>query len=329
MKERLYVSLRDDNRILLFPLKDGMPGESVSFAVPGGPAAMALNPQKDRLFVGLRDSPELACFQLLPDGGLLLKTTCSLPSDPCFVGTDQSGNYILSAYYNAGQIAVHRWSAEDNSLREIQRLTTEKNAHSIKLDKSGRYAFAPHTGPNKIYCYCFDGASGNLKPAAVPFVEPPEYLEPRHLCFHPFLDRMYVINESSCRLSVYDFDRKSGALFLKQIISTLPEHTSSRSFSAELRITPDGRFLFASNRGDDSIACLSIDTATGLAGITGFAPAPKNPRTFDISGDGGFLYAAGQDSGELVTYAIDKTTGGLAELSRSYIGNCPMWVMAV
>jgi 6-phosphogluconolactonase len=329
MGEFLYVSLRKDNKILGFPLEGGVPGEPVAFAVSGGPAPMAVNPRKDRLFVGLRDSFELSCMRLLPDGALLPGGKCSLPSDPCFVGTDQSGKYVFSSYYNAGQVAVHRWDEDDDSLYEVQRISTEKNAHSIKTDPDNRYAFVPHTGPNKIYLYEFDAAAGILKPRNPPFVIPRGHLEPRHLCFHPFLDCLYVINEYGSSLSVYRFNRESGVIVLAQTLSTLPPEGREGNLCAELRVTGDGRFLYASNRGHDSIAGFKIDTAKGLVEIAGFAPAPQTPRSFDISSDGAFLYAAGQDSGELAVYAVNKTTGALTEQSRRFIGNCPLWVMAL
>jgi 6-phosphogluconolactonase len=329
MGEFLYVSLRKDHGILGFPLEGGIPGKAAVFAVSGGPSPMALNPRKDRLFVGLRDSFELSCMRLLADGTLLPEGRCALPSDPCFIGTDQSGKYVFSAYYKAGQIAVHRWNEDDGSLYEVQRISTEKNAHSIKTDPGNRYAFVPHTGPNKIYLYEFDDTAGMLKPRDPPFVIPQGRLEPRHLCFHPFLDCLYVINEYGGSLSVYHFDRESGAIVLGQTISALPPGGCEGSLCAELRVTGNGRFLYASNRGHDSIACFKIDTAMGLVETSGFAPAPKTPRSFDISSDGAFLYAAGQDSGELAVYAIDKTTGVLTEESRRFIGNCPMWVMTL
>jgi 6-phosphogluconolactonase len=289
---------------------------------------MAVNPRKDRLFIGLRDSFELACMRILPDGALVPGGRCSLPSDPCFVGTDQSGSYVFSSYYNAGQIAVHKWNEDDDSLCEIQRLSTEKNAHSIKTDPRNRYAFAPHTGPNKIYRYTFDRATGRLHPRNPPYIIPQDHVEPRHLCFHPFLDCLYVINEYAGSLSVYRFNQENGDTMLEQTLSTLPSGGCEDNLCAELRITDNGHFLYASNRGHDSIASFRIDTVKGRVELSGFAPAPKTPRSFDVSGDGAFLYAAGQDSGELAVYAIDTTTGALTEQSRRFIGNGPMWVMA-
>jgi 6-phosphogluconolactonase len=328
VKDFLYVSVRDDNCIARFTLENGLPKDRVDFTLDGGPAPMALNPSKTRLFAGLRTSFELACMRLGPEGDLSLAGKVPLPGDACFVETDKSGRYIFSAYYTAGHIAVHRLE-DDDSLREVQRIVTEPKAHSIRLDPDNRYAYALHTGPNKIYLYQFDPAAGILTPRNPPWIIPDGNLEPRHSCFHPSLDCFYVLNEAGNTLSVYDFDRRSGDITCKQNVSTLPAGEHKDSTCAELRISRNGRFLYASNRGHDSIACFKLDQGTGRAETASFAPTAATPRSFDLSPDNAFLYAAGQSSGELVTYTCDRNSGALSEIHREFIGNCPLWVMTV
>jgi 6-phosphogluconolactonase len=328
VKNFLYASVQDDNCILRFTLKNGVPEDRVVFALDGGPAPMAVNPAKTRLFVSLRKSFELAALRIGPGGDLSLTGKIALPGDACFVETDNSGHYIFSAYYNAGQIAVHRWE-EDDSLREVQRIVTERKAHSIRLDRDNRYAYALHTGPNKIYLYRFDPDAGVLRPRNPPWVSPDGNLEPRHSCFHPFLDCFYVLHEAGTTLSVYDFDRSSGDIICKQNVPTLPSGESKDSTCAELRISGNGRFLYASNRGHDSIACFKVDQADGCVETAGFTPTAATPRSFDLSPDGAFLYVAGQSSGELIAYTCDRNSGALSEIHREFIGNCPMWVMTV
>jgi 6-phosphogluconolactonase len=327
VKVFLYISVQGDNCIVRFTLKNGVPEDRVVFALDGGPAPMALNPSKTRLFVGLRKSFELASLRIGPGGDLSIAAKASLPGDACFVETDKSGRYIFSAYYNAGQIAVHR-REEDDSLCEVQRIVTERKAHSIRLDADNRYAYALHTGPNKIYLYQFDSAAGVLVPRNPPWISPNGDLQPRHSCFHPFLDCLYVLHEAGNTLSVYDFDRLSGDITGKQNVSTLPAGECRNSTCAELRISANGRFLYASNRGHDSIVCFRIDQRSGCVETAGFTPTAAVPRSFDLSPDGAFLYVAGQSSGELIAYACDRDSGALSEIRREFIGNCPMWVMA-
>jgi 6-phosphogluconolactonase len=328
MKDFLYISVRDDDRILRFTLEKGMPEDRRVFPLDGGPAPLAVDPLKTRLFAGLRKSSELACMRISPEGDLSLAGKISLPGDTCFVETDRSGRYIFSAYYHAGHIAVHR-REEDDSLHEVQRIVTEGNAHSIRLDRDNRYAYAPHTGPNKIYLYCFDPAAGILTPRVPPWISPEGCPQPRHSCFHPSLDCLYVLHEAGSMLSVYDFDRLNGNITCKQNISTLPPGGCKDNTGAELRISRNGRFLYTSNRGHDSIACFKVDKDSGCVETTGFAPTAAVPRSFDLSPDGSFLYAAGQASGELVVYECDRNSGALSEIHREHLGNCPMWVMAV
>ncbi|MDR0449809.1 MAG: lactonase family protein [Treponema sp.] len=328
MKDFLYVSLQTDNCILRFTLRGGVPEDRAVFVLEGGPAPMAANPAKTRLFAGLRKSFELASLRIGPEGDLSLAGKIDLPGDACFVESDKSGRYIFSAYYNAGQIAVHRLE-DDDSLREVQRITTERKAHSVRLDRDNRFAYALHTGPNKIYLYQFDSAAGLLRPRDPPWISPGGNPEPRHSCFHPSLDCLYVLHEAGNTLSVYDFDRRSGGITCKQTVSTLPDGGHKGSTGAELRVSGDGRFLYASNRGHDSIVCFRIDQQSGCAERVAFTPVTATPRSFDLSPDGAFLYVAGQSSGELAAYARDRNSGALSEIYREFIGNCPMWVMSL
>jgi 6-phosphogluconolactonase len=323
------VSLRDDDCIACYALDGGVPAQRVDFPIAGGPAPMALHPSGELLFVGLRNSPELACIRIGPNGNLSLVTKTKLPSDPCFVCTDQTGRYVFMSCYSAGQLSVHRWDSGNNSLYEIQRLDTEKMAHSIWLDANDRFAYAPHTNPNKIYLYVFDNKTGLLAPNDPPYFSPEADLQPRHLCLHPVLPRLYVVNEGSSTLSVYSRNLQNGNIDCCQTVSTLPPYTGRANTGAEVRISPDARFIYTSNRGHDSIACFSIDTETGCVHPVGHVSTAATPRSFDLSADGHFMYVAGETSGELATYRIDNKTGMPVEMTREYVGKRPMWVMAV
>jgi len=292
---------------------------------------LAINPQKTRLFAGMRKTNELFCMRIEKDATLTPATRSSLPSDPCFVGMDHHGRYIYTTYYRAGQVAVHRWNEKDDSMTEIQRISTEPMAHSIWPDSEDRHVYVPHTGPNKIYLFDLDDQSGTLKARTPPWLLHEQRLEPRHLCFHPILDCLYTVNEGSSTVSVYDRDKAGGAISCRQTVTTLPSAAADLkgNTTAEIRITPNGRFLYASNRGHDSIACFRVDGVTGSVDMEAIIPAPAKPRVFDISPDGCFLYAAGQDSGELSAFKIDQATGRLKEQSRGFIGNNPLWILAV
>jgi 6-phosphogluconolactonase len=138
-----------------------------------------------------------------------------------------------------------------------------------------------------------------------------------------------VVNENSSSLSFFGFDKKSGEIELKETLSTLPDANFRGNFCAELRIQGNGRFLYASNRGHDSIAVFSLDLVTGRPSFTGVVAAPPNPRSFDLNRAGSRLYAAGIDSGYLAVYRVDPDSGALHENSRFYAGKEPMWIMTI
>ena len=329
MASYIFVSLHDDDLISRFDISQGLPDTRLDFTLPGGPAPLVINPKKTRIFAGMRKSNELACIQIGKDADLSIAAKAMLPSDPCFVGMDREGTHIFTTYYKAGQIAVHRWNENNDAMTETQRISTEKNAHSIWFESTNRYVYVPHTGPNKIYLYNFERHNGTLKAQIPPCFVPEGHLEPRHLCFHPDNNHLYTVNEGSSTVSVYDYDQETGTIKCTQTVSTLPSAGIKGNTTAEIRISPNGNFLYASNRGHDSIACYVVEANSGLVKVTACTPVPAKPRSFDISPDGRFLYAAGQDSGELAAYEIDQNNGSLKEVSRFFIGNCPMWVMAV
>ena len=184
-------------------------------------------------------------------------------------------------------------------------ISAEK-AHAVLLDPSNRFAFVPHTGPNAIFQFTFDARRGELKPATVAKRMTPENTGPRHIVFHPTKNISYVDNEQGGSVTVYQVDLEGGTLEPIQTISTLPVDFKGTNACAEIKIHPTGKFLFVSNRGHDSIACFKVDALDGKLTSIGQAPTEKTPRSFDLDSEGRFLYAAGESSGKVAAYRIDK-----------------------
>jgi 6-phosphogluconolactonase len=202
----------------------------------------------------------------------------------------------------------------------------------MQTDPSNRFAFVPHiagaNGPNRIYQFKFDENTGRLTPNSTPQVIPAEEAGPRHFCFHPSRDMLYFSNEQDCSVTAYDFDSTAGTLTALQTVSTLPEGYEGENSCAQIQISPSGRFLYAPNRGHDSIACFTVDPSTGLLTSLGQVPSEAVPRAFSIDPTGNFLYAAGLESGRLASYRIDGDTGELEPLEVYDVGEGPMWVLA-
>jgi 6-phosphogluconolactonase (cycloisomerase 2 family) len=300
------------------------------YTVERGPGPLAVDPRQRHLYAGLRGSKEIASFRIEPGtGGLTPLGRVSLPADPCFVGTDRTGRFLLSSYYGAGIAAVHPIRADgavnDPPVAWIQR---PEHAHSIQTDPSNRFVFVPHTvPPNQIDQFLFDAETGRLEPNAVPAFTPPVPEGPRHFCFHPHRDIVYVVNEQGGSVTAYHLDTTAGTLAPFATVPTLPEGYSGKNATAEIRIAPSGRFLYASNRGHDSIACFAIDASTGALSPLGQQPTEPNPRAFTLDPVGRFLLAAGQGTGKMAIYRIDERSGRLAPLEVYPVGKMPMWIL--
>jgi 6-phosphogluconolactonase len=152
---------------------------------------------------------------------------------------------------------------------------------------------------------------------------------PRHYCYHPTLDCVYFDNEQASSVTAYHLNPATGTLASFQTLSTLPADFEGQNTCAQIHITPSGKYLYAANRGHDSVACFVVDMASGRLTGLGQQPSEPIPRTFGIDPQGRYLFAAGQGSGRLAAYRIDAQTGALQPLETYEVGKRPMWVMVL
>jgi 6-phosphogluconolactonase len=329
-----YVSLQGDDKILCFAL-DPATGRIEAHgetAAPGAPGPLTIDPSGRCLYAARRGDKALSSYRIDPASGRLdLIGVVELLSDPPFLFVDRGSHFLLSSYYSAGHVAVHSIGA-DGAVNgpPIEWIATATGAHSVQTDPSNRFAFLPHIadrGPNEIRQFRFDALTGHLTPNDPPKAVPPPNAGPRHFCFHPRQNIVYFCNEQGCSVTAYRLDRDMGNLSAFQTISTLPEGYSGRNSCAEIRITPSGNFVYASNRGHDSIACYAADPEDGHLLLVGHAPTEAVPRAFSLDPSGTFLFAAGQESGRLAAYRIDQSSGILEPLATYAVGARPIWVL--
>jgi len=333
MPYRVYVPVADEDKITIWSMDPDTGALDLLEDAPlaGGPSPLAHDPAQRTLYVGLRASHQLASLTIDPQtGSLSLRGTIPLDSDPCYLSVDRTGRYLLSAYYGAGLMAVHP-IGEDGVVRAppVVWQTTMPKAHCIQTDRGNRYAYLPHVGEsNRILQFTFDADSGRLTPNAVPAVVPEAGQGPRHYCYHPTLDTAYFDNEQASSVTAYRLDPDTGTLSPFQTLSTLPDDFEGQNTCAQIHMTPSGRYLYAANRGHDSIACFAVDPTTGRLTSLGQQPSEPIPRTFGIDPQGRFLYAAGQGSGRLAAYRI-ASDGSLRPLATYPVGKRPMWVLVL
>ncbi|MEE8304094.1 MAG: lactonase family protein [Candidatus Tectomicrobia bacterium] len=334
MTTYMYITLQGDDQILRFVMDPdtGSFDLQETIAISGAPAPLAISPDRTFLYVGRRSDFEISSYRINQQtGGLSPIGTVSLEGEPCHMATDRSGKFLLSAYYQAGHAAVHPIGADGAANGPpVEWLATATGAHCFQTDPSNQFAFLPHIagkGPNAIYQYRFDAQTGHVTPNIPPTVNPEREDGPRHYCFHPNQNILYFSNEQGCGVTAYHFDVSTGTLSPFQTVSTLPDDFDGRNSCAQIQITPSGQFLYAPNRGHNSIAGFAVEAATGQLTPIGHFPTEPVPRAFSIDPTGNFLYAAGLESGRLAAYRIDQTTGTLSHLETYAVGERPMWVL--
>ena len=333
MQYYVYISIAGEDKISLWTM-DPQSGKLTlrdETTIDGAPSPLAVDPGKKFLYAGLRSTRQLASFRIGAGGSLSHVQSIPLDADPCYLSTDRTGRYLLSAYYGAGMAAVHPIDVDGAAANPpVEWLSTYPKAHSIQTDASNRWAFLPHVGEsNVILQFAFDEDTGHLTPNAVPQVRPPAGEGPRHYCFHPGKDILYFSNEQACSVTAYHFDPTAGTLAPFQTISTLPEGFDGDNTCAQIHIAPSGKYLYAPNRGHDSMACFAIDDTTGELTVIGYQPTEEVPRVFGIGPRGNYLYVAGQASGRLASYRIDAQSGALEPLAIYPVGERPMWVLII
>jgi 6-phosphogluconolactonase len=257
----------------------------------------------------------------------LLNEVVSKGADPCYITMDKTGKYVMVANYTGGSVAVFP-VLEDGRLGEASAFVQHTghgtnpqrqegpHAHSIDLSPDNRFAMVDDLGLDETLSYKFDAAKGSLAPdPAVAKADPGA--GPRHFAFHPNGKVAYVINEMQSTVTTFHYDATSGGLHPLQTISTLPKGFAKENTGAEIEVHPSGKFLYASNRGHDSIAVFAIDANKGTLTLVDFAPTKgQSPRHFEIAPGGNLLFAANEKSDNFVVFRINQQTGRLTQTGK-------------
>lgn len=272
----------------------------------------------------------LSAFAIDPESGSLsyINHQSTHGGAPCYVAVDNASRWALVANYSGGNVASFPIQ-EDGSLGQaacvVQHEGSSVNpqrqqaphAHAIVLSPDGRFAFAPDLGIDKVMIYRLDSDTGQLTPNSQPYMETAPGAGPRHFAFHPSERFAYVINELNSTITAYAYDKNQGTLEETQTLSTLPEDFEGNNSCADIRISPDGRFLYGSNRGRNSIAMYRIDADHGrLLWIGDESTRGETPRNFNISPCGEWLLAANQNSNSIVVFKRNLEHGTLAPVKE-------------
>lgn len=339
----VYVGNADSQDISVLELKaDGnvVPLQTVAVpgpSKPGGSTPLAISPDKNRLYAGLRNEPYTAVtFDIDAATGMLkLVGPGPLPDSMAYLAVDRSGRFLLSASYGGAKVAVNAIGPNGVIVPAAQVIATAPNAHCIIFDPTNRYVLHTSLGGDVIYQQKFDARTGKLTPNEPATVAVKAKGGPRHLVFSPDGRFVYLVNELDAAVTVFPWDAETGTLKpAVQVASALPPGFDGRNgevkpWAADIHLTPDGRYLYASERTTSTLAAFRVDTATGLLTALGSTATEKQPRGFAIDSTGRTLLAVGQLSNSMTAYAIDHASGALTPRQQIAVGKNPNWVEIV
>lgn len=332
-----------------FDSKTGALSEPVLAAQSINPSFLAIDATRGLVFAVNevsegegRGNATVSAFRMKDDGTLqLINSKPSHGGAPCHCNIDATGQFLLIANYVGGNLAVYP-IADDGSLEDASCIVNHEgksidrsrqegpHAHSINLSSDNRFAYAADLGTDKIMIYRFDEKTGMLSAATPDSASVSAGGGPRHFSIHPSGKFAYTNHELTAMVTGFRRNSQTGELTAIKTVSTLPENAQSRKSTAECVVHPNGRFLYVSNRGHDSIACYTLDQSSGemtLVAVT--STEGQEPRNFTIDPSGKWLLAANQNSDTVVVFAIDQHSGSITPTSHRIEVGRPVCVRMV
>lgn len=306
------------------------------------PSFLAFDRQKRTLYSAHGDGGEATAYQIDTASGrlTLLNKQATNGKNGVSLAVDATNRFLVLANYSSGTVTVLPINP-DGSLAPLTDLYTlpgkpgphraeqaSSHPHDVVFDPRLRFIVVPDKGLDADFVFRLDTVTGKLVAANPPSVASRPGAGPRHAVFHPTAPYAYVINELDSTITTFRYDPDSGELKAQQVITTLPPAFTGNSTTSEIAVAPSGRFVYGSNRGHDSLAMFSIDSATGVLSPIGWEPTQgKTPRFFAIEPSGTYLYAANQDSDTIVTFRVDQATGKLVPTGQVVKAGSPVSVV--
>jgi 6-phosphogluconolactonase len=348
----VYVSNAEDGDIGMYTLQpDGSLQSGSRFKAEKLVMPMAVSPDKRFLVAAVRSKPYQAySYSIDPGSGALkLVGTGPLAESFPYISLDRGARFLFGASYGANLVSVNSVGVDGRVGDPLQVIPTARNAHSIRIDNTNRFVFAPHLGTDQVFQFLFDEKSGRLIANTPPILQLKQGTGPRHLIASGDNRFVYVLNELTGTVTTLSLDANTGVLKELDSASVLspdsklvpgmprgavgtpganqaPRNTDNDIWAADLHLTPNGRFLYASERTTSTLGALRVDGTSGKLTYLGSTPTEKQPRGFAIDPIGRFVVVAGEKSDTLSSYAIDAENGALKLIGRYPTGKGANWV---
>ena len=319
-----------------------------------GGQVMPMTVSKDRrfLFVGMPAKPFAVQTYAIDktNGALKLVSKAPLPDSMCFISLDHTGRYLFGASYDGHLVSVNQVSANGLvSESSLQVLPVGRNIHAVRVDETNKFAYASSLGTDQLFQFRFDDKTGKLTGNTPAAVAQKPGAGPRHFVTSSDNRFVYALSEMSALVTTYALNAKTGALNEVSSIAGVPasaklvqgfrrgtngpdgkpRDTAHDIWAADIHLTPNGKFLFASERTSSSLSRFSVDQASGKLTYLGSTPTEKGPRAFTIDPKGRFLVATGEPSETISVYPINQATGELGAGKQYAAGKGANWVEVV
>jgi 6-phosphogluconolactonase len=277
---------------------------------------------------GLAPTVVLA-FSVAPGSGALaaLGDVDSGGQGPVHIAIDRDGRWLLVAHYTSGDVAVLAIRSDgtlDPTPVDVEPVGDK--AHQIVVDPSNHFVFVPCVGANHVAQLVLEPERGTLEPNRPGAVSSTAGAGPRHLVLHPEGNRAYVVDETGSTITAYDYDAANGTLTRQASVDMLPDGFNGDSFGGEIAVSPDGRFVYASSRGHDSIAVFAVGAGGALMEVDRTPTGGTFPRSSTFTPDGSRLIVANQTANNLVQFAVDPRAGMLSPLAPLATAAAPFFV---
>ncbi|CCE10835.1 putative 3-carboxymuconate cyclase protein [Bradyrhizobium sp. STM 3843] len=305
------------------------------------PSFLAFDRSRRFLYTVHGDLSDITAMAIDPVSGKLavINRQSTEGKNPVHLAVDPTNRFVVVANHITSTLALLS-RQEDGSLGAVIDLVKLEGKigphrveqpfakpHQVEFDPSGAFIVVPDKGLDLVFTYRIDAEKGKLMLAGKP-VQAREGAGPRHVAFHPSGRLAYVVNELDSTVTAYHFDLATGALSPFQIVSAVPDAYTANSRAAEIAVSADGRFVYASNRGDDSIAILAVDQASGRLSPVGWtASGGKTPRFFALALSDKFVFAANEDTDTINSFKRDAVTGRLVTTGEAINVGSPVCIL--
>ncbi|MCQ9473381.1 lactonase family protein [Pseudomonas alliivorans] len=344
-----YISSPADGLISQYQLDDASGALSLVEQTRAGDQVnpMALSPDGKALFAALRAKPyQVVSFSIEPvTGHLKPLAQAPLAESLAYLSTDRSGRFLMGASYGADLLSVQPIDAQHRPSDSIQTYKTGMHAHSVRTDPSNRFAYAGNLGVDRVLQYRLEPKDGKLVPIGEGYVTVPENTGPRHLAFAPNGKFLYVVGEMSGTVTAFSINDKTGALKQVNQANGIPERLklaqgqvrdarnndlkddpTPRIWAADVRVSPDGKWLFTSERTSSSVSVFKVEPASGkVAFVENYPVEEKQPRNIAVAPNGRWLLVTGEKADKVGSYGI-AADGALKRVSEAPSGKGALWI---